>query len=256
MQFYPPGDGPFVDSVSCDNTHWCASLHINDLECTFNFAQCNPNCTEPTHFAFVQSNGVPTGPPNPQTATLATFTPDPNTLLMNPGDNLSIHIGDAPVSAPGSGNALKVSISDLTTHQNGFMQASAANGFASTSIADCSGTYFNYQPEHSSANRSNIIPWAALQTDISTEHEIGHFEACTSVSNFFFDGPGGAGDPIYGTCNGPYESATDSGSPETSDAACFTNGDTHGTLNSDPNEVAGCLDNVFQNGDLDFDGSG
>ena len=33
MQFYPPGFAPFVDNESCDNTHWCASLHINDLEC-------------------------------------------------------------------------------------------------------------------------------------------------------------------------------------------------------------------------------
>ena len=33
-QFYPPGFAPFVDNICCDNTHWCASLHINDLECT------------------------------------------------------------------------------------------------------------------------------------------------------------------------------------------------------------------------------
>src|SRR4029077_4448340 len=85
--------------------------------------------------------------------------------------------------------------------------------------------------------------------------EIGHFEACTSVSKFLFNGPGGAGDPIYNKCHGPYEAASDAGTPETGDAACFTKGDTHGTLNSDPNEVAGCLDNIFQNGDLNFDGS-
>ena len=197
---------------------------------------------------------MPTGPPNPQTATLASFTPNGNTLLMNPGDRLTIHIADAP--APGGGHALKVSIADLTTGHSGYMQASAANGFASTSIADCSGTPFNYEPEYSSARRANIVPWAALQTNISTEYEIGHFEACTSVKNKVFNGAGGVGDPIYNTCKGPYEAASDTGTPETGDAACFTNGDTHGTLNSAPNEVAGCLDNVFQNGDLNFDGSG
>ena len=254
MQFYPPGDGPFVDSVSCDNSHWCASLHINDLECTFGFVSCNLGCEEPTNFAWVQTDGVPTGPPNPQTATLASFTPNGNTLLMNPGDRLTIHIADAP--APGGGHALKVSIADLTTGHSGYMQASAANGFASTSIADCSGTPFNYEPEYSSARRANIVPWAALQTNISTEYEIGHFEACTSVKNKVFNGAGGVGDPIYNTCKGPYEAASDTGTPETGDAACFTNGDTHGTLNSAPNEVAGCLDDVFQNGDLNFDGSG
>ena len=26
MRFYPPGMAPFADSISCDNTHWCASL--------------------------------------------------------------------------------------------------------------------------------------------------------------------------------------------------------------------------------------
>jgi hypothetical protein len=63
MQFYPPGFAPFVDSISCDNTHWCASLHINDLECTRGFVTCNTNCEEPTNFAFIQRDGVPTGPP-------------------------------------------------------------------------------------------------------------------------------------------------------------------------------------------------
>ena len=76
VQFYPPGEAPFFDNISCDNTHWCASLHINDLECTVGFDSCNPNCEEPTNFAFIQKNGVPTGPPSPQEATLATFTPE------------------------------------------------------------------------------------------------------------------------------------------------------------------------------------
>src|SRR5579885_201791 len=33
MQFYPPGNAPFITNISCDTTHWCASLHINSLEC-------------------------------------------------------------------------------------------------------------------------------------------------------------------------------------------------------------------------------
>ncbi|HET8844033.1 MAG TPA: hypothetical protein VFN35_21385, partial [Ktedonobacteraceae bacterium] len=44
MQFYPPGFAPFITQISCDKTHWCASLHINSLECTAGFATCNPNC--------------------------------------------------------------------------------------------------------------------------------------------------------------------------------------------------------------------
>lgn len=253
MQFYPPGDGPFVENISCDNTHWCASLHINELMCTYGFANCNTNCEETTNFAFVQRDGVPTGPPSPQLMNLASNSPNRQTLLMNPGDKLKMHIWDAP--APGGGDALEVSIDDLTTGQTGYMQASAANGFARTSIVDCSGTPFNFEPEYSSSKPENIVPWAALRANVSTDVEIGHFVPCTSVSDFVGDGAGGPGDPTYATCNGPYEAPADSSIFSSSeDVPCYTNGDTHGTLNSDPNEVAGCL-TLGVGGDLDFDGT-
>ena len=48
VQFYPPGFAPFVDSESCDNTHWCASLHINDLECKLNVAATAAASSRPT----------------------------------------------------------------------------------------------------------------------------------------------------------------------------------------------------------------
>jgi hypothetical protein len=263
VQFYPPGMAPFFDNISCDNTHWCASLHINDLECTFGFASCNSACEEPTNFAFIQKNGVPTGPPSPQEATFATSTPNNETLLMNPGDKLVVHIFDAP--APGGGHALEVHVDDVTTGQSGFMQASAANGYARTSIVDCSGTHFNYEPEYSSAAKANIVPWAALATDISTEFEIGHFTPCSSLSDAATDGLLGitAGDPFSLTCNGPYENESDSASdnPEGfgGDAFCYPQGDTHTALNAfgifaDPNTMTGCLDEL-NGGDIDFDGT-
>jgi hypothetical protein len=31
LQCYPPGEAPFVDSISCDNAHWCAALTIDSL---------------------------------------------------------------------------------------------------------------------------------------------------------------------------------------------------------------------------------
>ena len=58
-----PGFAPFADSISCDNTHWCAALTIDSLECTTGFATCNNSCEEPFNFGFIQRNGVPTGPP-------------------------------------------------------------------------------------------------------------------------------------------------------------------------------------------------
>ncbi len=107
--------------------------------------------------------------------------PNNETLLMNPGDTIRFHMFDAP--APGGGDAFEVVMDDLTTHQSGFMQASAANGFQTTSSADCSGTPFNFQPEFNTAKPGNINPWGADQADISTEFETGHWEPCTSLSD-------------------------------------------------------------------------
>ncbi|HUZ00633.1 MAG TPA: hypothetical protein VMU89_09805 [Thermomicrobiaceae bacterium] len=260
MQFYPPGFAPFADAISCDNTHWCAAMTIDSLECTLGFASCNPGCTEPVNFAFIQTNGVPAGPPSPQLSNLATFTPNGSTLLMNPGDKLTVQMSDQPVPGGGGAMAFEVAIKDLTTGQSGLMQASAANGFMNTSIADCSGTAFNFQPAYSTASPGNIAGWTALQTNISTQYEIGHFEACSSLSQ-----PGtvplapGVNDVTYNQCSGPYEASAPADatatSPEYGDAFCYPFGDTHGVLNSTPDLVTGCMDNVFQNGDLDFDGS-
>ena len=265
VQFYPPGEAPFFDNISCDNSHWCASLHINDLECTFGFDSCNTNCEEPTNFAFIHKNGVPTGPPSPQEATTATFTPDSNTLLMNPGDKVTVHIFDPPAS--GGGHALEVRVNDLTTGQSGFMQASAHNGYQATGIADCSGRPFNYEPEYSTASKGNYVPWAALETDISTQFEIGHWTPCKNLSdpasNFDDLLSLTAGDPFWLTCHGPYEASSDSASdnPEGfgGDGFCYPRGDQHTTLNqfgvhSDPNTQTGCL-NFLNGGDIDFDGT-
>jgi len=264
VQFYPPGEAPFFDNISCDNSHWCASLHINDLECTVNFGHCNTNCIEPTNFAFIQKDGVPTGPAGPQVATLASFTPNSDTLLMNPGDTITVHIFDAALS--GGGHALEVHIDDTTTGESGFMQASAANGYMATNIGNCKGIPFNYEPEYSTAAQGNIVPWAALQTDISTQFEIGHWTPCTSLSDLSTDFGLDfitAGDPFSLTCNGPYEAPADSASdnPEGfgGDAFCYPAGDTHAALNqfgvtSDPNTTTGCLD-ILSGGDIDFDGT-
>jgi hypothetical protein len=260
MQFYPPGMAPFADDIGCDNTHWCASLHINDAECTLNFATCNPNCIEPTNFAFIQTNGVPTGPPSPQLADLATNTPNGHTLLMNPGDRLTIHIWDAPVPGHPGQKALETSIFDNSTGRFGFMQASAANGFMATNINNCSGTPFNYEPEYNTSAVNNIVPWAADQVDVSTQFEIGHFEACTNVTQPInvntIPGFSFVNDVTWNKCHGPYEDSAPAAAEKTEpgDAFCYPAGDTH-FGQAPPNIVTGCLDNAFQNGDLDFDGN-
>lgn len=260
FQMYPPGEAPFADSISCNNTTWCAALTIDSLECTTNFVQCNTNCEEPVNFGFIQRNGVPAGPPSPQLADLKSFTPNSETLLMNPGDKVSIHMWDALVPGGHGQRAFEVKVHDRTTGQTGWMQASAKNGFQHTSISNCSGTPFNFQPEYSSAATSNIVPWAALGTNISTEFETGHFETCSRLAQPFSIGlAAGVTDVTWNKCLGKYEKAAPGGDGpnalEAGDALCYPKGDTHGQLNTAPNLVTGCQDNVFQNGDLDFDGN-
>ncbi|HJS96371.1 MAG TPA: hypothetical protein VJ741_19045 [Solirubrobacteraceae bacterium] len=259
LQFYPPGFAPFIDGVSCDNRHWCSALTIDSLECTYLFATCNGNCEEPVNFAYVQRNGVPTGPPGPEESNLATQTQNGATLLMNPGDHLVIHMGDAPVLGQRGVRAFAVQVFDLTTHQVGFMQASAANGFMSTSITDCTDTPFNFEPEYNTAREENITPWGADRTDVSTQFEIGHFEPCTSVTNpISLPLSATVTDTVWTNCHGPYEDAAPGGDartqPEATDAPCFPQGDTHDGLNTAPDTITGCVV-TFAGGDLDFDGT-
>ena len=254
LQFYPPGFAPFADNTSCDNTHWCSALTIDSLECTGNGSgPCNDNCVEPVNFGFIQNNGVPTGPPSPQRSNLKTVTPNSHTLLMKPGDKITVHMFDAAV--PG-GHALEAQETDLTTGQGGFMIASAKNGFMNTDPFSCAGTPFNFEPEYSSARPRNVIPWGIGPYMINSEFEIGHFEACTQVRGKATETIGSFNDTYYTRCLGPYEKQKDSvKSFEPNDAPCYKAGDTHGGT-APPNLVTGC--DVFFGaiGDLDYDGSG
>jgi hypothetical protein len=169
LQFYPPGFPNFTNAVSCDRTHWCAAQVDWSLECTFGFRFCNPRCTEVPNFGWLQKDGVPTGPPSPQLADTATFTPNQSTLMMNPGDTVDVSIHDTP-------GGLFTGVHDLTTGTSGFMVASVANGFKSTDVHTCAGTPFAFHPEYSSASRDNIVPWTALQSGPGLAVETGHFE--------------------------------------------------------------------------------
>jgi hypothetical protein len=253
LQFYPPGFAPFTDSISCDNTHWCSALTIDSLECTGNGSgPCNPNCPEPVNFGFIQTNGVPAGPPSPQLSDLATVTPNAHTLLMNPGDRITVHMFDAKV--PG-GHALEAKETDHTTGRSGFMVASAANGFMNTNPFDCSGTKFSFQPAYSTARPRNVIPWGIGPYMINSEFEVGHFEACTAVRHAGKLTMGSFTDTYYKQCLGPYESSKDTSAKfEPDDSPCYRAGDTHGGTAA-PNLVTGC--DVFLDaiGDLDYDGS-
>jgi hypothetical protein len=164
---------------------------------------------------------------------------------------------DAPVPGEPGQRAFEIRVEDLTTGQTGWMQASARNGFMNTSMADCSGTPFNFQPEYSTAGPKENSPWGADRGDIMTQVELGHFIPCSKLEHPVNLNLFGRSDTTWLSCLGPYEEAgpPEDTTPEATDAFCFPAGDTHGSLNSAPDEVTGCEDNATQNGDLDFDGT-
>jgi hypothetical protein len=294
LQFYPPGFGSFVDSESCSATQWCAAMTIDSLECNFNFATCNPACPEPVNFAYLQTDGVPAGPPSPQLANVTTLIGNAQTLKINQGDSLKVSITDPPAG-------FTAVVSDMTTGQTGSMTASAANGFMNTSIKDCSGTPFTFRAEYNTAAPQNQVPWAALEGGVLMQEEIGHFESCNSVAfkQGFATGSGSESyvDPnVYQTCVGGLEGAKATGEGpctvhkdgtitclhattqgpkgptkcgtndplsgalcEFSDGYCFPKGSRPVVINGVPSTetapVAGCFQNQFENGDLDFDGA-
>jgi hypothetical protein len=294
LQLYPPGFTPFVDNTSCSRTKWCAALTIDSLECSFNFAYCNPNCQEPVNFSFIQTNGIPTGPPSPQLADVSSFLPNGNTLLFNQGDVLQISISDPP-------QGFTTTIRDITTGQTGYMTASAANGFMNTNLTTCAGTPFTFHAEFSTATAQNQVPWAAdLAGGPLVVQEIGHSEVCNSLKyqdpftesypngQSFVDqdsydtcvggseGPGQVGEgPCTTTASGttcqnaetqgpdgPQPCPTDNPASgvlcEYADAFCFPQGprpiDVNGVMTTAWSDDNQCSANRYQNGDLDFDG--
>ena len=286
LQLYPPGFAPWVDSESCSATQWCAAMTIDSLECTFNFASCNPNCFEPSNFAFLQMNGVPAGPPSPQLFDVTSQIPNAQTLKMNAGDVLQLSITDPPAG-------FTATIRDMSTGQTGYMTASAKNGFMNTRMSDCKGHPFTFHAEYNTARQQNQVPWAALEGGVLMEQEIGHFEACNSVTYKNSYRESGFSDAqVYQTCVGGQEGSDKVGegpcsyttglcrnastegtthpqacptnNPATgalcefSDALCFPKGTRTVVINGKPGKetspIAHCNANSWQNGDLDFDG--
>jgi hypothetical protein len=169
FQFYPPGWSPFINQISCDQIHWCAALNIDSLECTFQYAFCNANCEEPVNFAFIQTDGVPTGPPGPASQNNATYTPNAKTLLMNPGDKLAVTVKD-------TSTGLLTRVDDLTTGDSGYMIASANNGFANTNLKTCSTHPFSFHPEYDTAAPQHNTFWGSVPQNVAFSFEIGHFQ--------------------------------------------------------------------------------
>ena len=174
------------------------------------------------------------------------------------------------------------------------MVASAANGFMNTNVNSCDGTPHTFHAEYATAAQQNQVPWAALEGGVLMQQEIGHAESCNSVANQFpISEPGFTDNKVFQTCmggsegknavgEGPCDPSTgvcqnastegktgpvacpsnNAGSGdlcEFADGACFQKGTRTATINGVPRKehspLAFCNDTLFQNGDLDFDGT-
>lgn len=198
LQFYPPNWGPISCSgpgsfggVLAHSTQWCAAMGVFSLECTYFYATCNSNCTEPENFAILQDDGIPLGPVAPGEQNEASFTTNSHTLFMNPGDTLLILITDTP-------EGLLTYILDETTGKEGFMIASAHNGFSNTNISTCQTTPFNFHSEYDTAKPENVMPWTALEFNVNFAVETGHFELGANGDNDADDQPCFPGPTIAG----------------------------------------------------------
>ena len=185
MQFYPPGWVSWPAGLSCTATKWCSALNIDTFQDNANTgALNNDDCLntvgpEPVNFAFTTKNGVASSPANPQHP--EHFAPDlKNDFLMNPGDELRVHMFDTP-------NGFTVTVDDLTAGTHGSMVASAANGFGSPIFAPnattCTVALHDFHPMYATATQAGRNFNAAHTGNISFSDEIGHFEYCAKVRN-------------------------------------------------------------------------
>jgi hypothetical protein len=289
LQFYPPGLAPFADNISCSRKQWCAALTIDSLEGTFGFAFLNPACEEPVNFAFLQRNGVPAGPPSPQLANLATETPNGQTLKLNPGDVLRVSITDPKagftttirdlttgqtgrmVASAGNGFMnTNVNTCDGTPHTFHAEYATAAQQNQVPWAALEGGVLMQQEIGHFESCNSvtNSLPISEFGGAFSDPNV---FQTCMGGS----EGKKAVGEGPCSTTTGLCQNATtegkngpvacpteDSGSGqlcEFSDGECFQQGNRtlmiNGVATKEHASVTGCLDNFFQNGDLDFDGT-
>ncbi len=187
LQFYPPGWVPQFADESCSPTKWCAALTIDSLsENPIAGQDLNQTCqsevlggVEYTNFAYLTRNGEPQGPPNPlEFDPIASGQPGPHALYMNPGDHLTVSLHD-------SQDGLVTKVTDTTTHQSGFMTASAANGFGHIVPAptgtSCNVKYYDFHPMYSTSQPKTTVPWAAASYNVAFVDEIGHFDFCTHI---------------------------------------------------------------------------
>ena len=257
MQFYPPGFAPFADSISCDNTHWCASLHINDLECTARIRELQH-----------QLRGADQLRVHPEERR-AHRAAQPAARKRRHGDAERRDAPDEP-GRPARDPHLR--------REAAWWRARARDEHPrphdrAERVHDRLGAKRLHADVDRRLQRAPVQLPARVQHGQAAEHHpVGgardqHLDpvrdrplravhvrdrpdARSPVGNFT--------DTIWQNCTGPVRERGPAGrlhrNPEVSDAPCWPNGFTHGG-HAPPNEVAGCIQTIAQNGDLDYDGT-
>jgi hypothetical protein len=235
MQFYPPGWTAWPAGVSCNATQWCAALNVDSLNFDDpNGVDNNPDCLakvtdEPVNFAFITKSGKAHAPAGPlDNAVNDALVPNAATdMAMNPGDRITVDMHD-------TADGFNVTLHDLTSHTNGSMTASIANGFAQVifnpTASKCREVPYAFHPQFSTSSIHTRAEWTAHTLNVAFSDEIGHFEYCAKVRT-------------NGKCKDMGGNATDP-AHDADDVACFP------AEASQLVKVGGCITNF----DNDFDG--
>jgi hypothetical protein len=211
MQFYPPGWGPISCTDGLGNTDgkWCSALTIDSDPVNMNTGQPNnlacqaSQGPEPVNWAALTKSGLPVAPANPFTPFGEQAVVSADTLQYNNGDKLVVIMHDTKAG-------FQVVVHDVTTGESGSMTASTANGFGHAlfepDASACTFRPYAFHPMYSTSSPNTRVLWAAHSYNVAYSDEIGHFEYCTTVTNF--------------ACTSS-NNGTDS-SPDNDDFPCFT----------------------------------
>ncbi len=192
--------------------------------------------------------------------------PNNQTLLMNPGDTITIHMSDAP--APGGGNAFEVVIDDLThAHRPASCRRPRPTASMNTSISQLRRHAVQLPAgvqrprpsrQHHPVGRA-CRPTSAPSSRPATSRPAPRSATRSAPTRSTRPTPAAT----YNECVGPVRERGPAGQHDGRDRrrdVLLRRGHPSGLrrprhVARSPTMITGCQDNFFQNGDLDFDGT-
>jgi hypothetical protein len=121
---------------------------------------------------------------------------------------------DVQVTMHDTAHGLRVVLDDRTSGENGFMTASAFNGFGQVEFAPhaktCTNIPYDFHPMYSTSSPQTQLPWGAATFNVAFDDEIGHFDYCTKI------------DSEGGSCVGREGAPGDREPADAGDVGCFS----------------------------------